>query len=264
MRALWTAATGMKAQQFNIDTISNNLSNVNTTSYKVQRAEFKDLFYANIKKATINDEQGRPVNLEVGHGVMPVATKRDFRTSSFVETQGTFDFAINGEGFFAVEMPNGDIRYTRDGSFKLSVDGDESTLVTSDGYYVLSEDDDLITIESGMKDISVDSLGYIYAKDEDDETVELGRLMLVNFMNPEGLQSEGQNLYSATVASGESILLEAEEMSTSVIQGYLETSNVQVVDEMVKMITAQRAYEVNSKTITTADEMLQMANNLKR
>ena len=107
-------------------------------------------------------------------------------------------------------------------------------------------------------------MGYIYGKDEDDEVVELGRFMLVNFMNPEGLQSEGQNLYSRTAASGEEILLEAEEMSTSVVQGYLEASNVQVVDEMVKMITAQRAYEVNSKTITTADEMLQMANNLKR
>lgn len=264
MRSLWTAATGMKAQQFNIDTISNNLANVNTTSYKVQRAEFKDLFYANIKRANINDDQGRPVNLEVGHGVMPIATKRDFRTSSFIETQGAFDFAINGEGFFAVELPNGDIRYTRDGSFKLSVDGDEATLVTSEGYFVLSEDDDLITIEDGVKDITVDELGYIYGKDEDDETVEIGRLKLVNFMNPEGLQSEGQNLYRGTVASGEEIPLEAEEMNTKVVQGYLEASNVQVVDEMVKMITAQRAYEINSKTITTSDEMLQMANNLKR
>ena len=264
MRSLWTAATGMKAQQFNIDTISNNLANVNTTSYKVQRAEFKDLFYANIKRANINDDQGRPVNLEVGHGVMPVATKRDFRTSSFIETQGTYDFAINGEGFFAVELPNGDIRYTRDGSFKLSIDGDEATLVTSEGYFVLSEDDDLITIETGIKDITVDELGYIYGKDEDDETVEIGRLMLVNFMNPEGLQSEGQNLYRATAASGEEMLLEAEEMNTRVVQGYLEASNVQVVDEMVKMITAQRAYEINSKTITTSDEMMQLANNLKR
>ncbi|WP_353093760.1 flagellar basal-body rod protein FlgG [Tissierella praeacuta] len=264
MRSLWTAATGMKAQQFNIDTISNNLANVNTTSYKVQRAEFKDLFYANIKRANINDDQGRPVNLEVGHGVMPVATKRDFRTSSFMETQGAFDFAINGEGFFAVELPNEDVRYTRDGSFKLSVDGDEATLVTSDGYFVLSEDDDLITIEDGVKDISVDELGYIYGRDEDDETVEIGRLKLVNFMNPEGLQSEGQNLYRATGASGEEIPLEAEEMNTKVVQGYLEASNVQVVDEMVKMITAQRAYEINSKTISTSDEMLQMANNLKR
>lgn len=264
MRSLWTAATGMKAQQFNIDTISNNLANVNTTSYKVQRAEFKDLFYANIKRANINEDQGRPVNLEVGHGVMPIATKRDFRTSSFVETQGAFDFAINGEGFFGIELPNGDFRYTRDGSFKLSIDGSEATLVTSDGYIVLSEDDDEIIIEEGVRDISVDELGYIYGLDEDGESIEIGRLKLVNFMNPEGLQSEGANLYKTTTASGEEIFLEAEEMNTKVLQGYLEASNVQVVDEMVKMITAQRAYEINSKTITTSDEMMQMANNLKR
>ncbi|MBU5427824.1 flagellar basal-body rod protein FlgG [Tissierella pigra] len=264
MRSLWTAATGMKAQQFNIDTISNNLANVNTTSYKVQRAEFKDLFYTNLKRANINDEGGRPVNLEVGHGSMPVATKRDFRTGSFIDTQNTFDFALNGEGFFAVMMPNEDIRYTRDGGFKLSVDGDEATLVTSEGYFVLSEDEDLITFDLGLKDITVDELGYVYGLDEDDENVEIGRLMLVNFMNPEGLQAEGQNLYRATTASGEEILLEAEEMSTKVVQGYLEASNVQVVDEMVKMITAQRAYEINSKTISTSDEMMQIANNLKR
>lgn len=264
MRSLWTAATGMKSQQFNIDTISNNLANVNTTSYKVKRAEFKDLFYTNMKRANINDEGGRPVNLEVGHGVMPVATKSDFRTGSFVETQNQFDFAIDGKGFFAVELPNGELRYTRDGSFKLSIDGDESALVTSEGYFVLSEDDDLITMDSELKDVSVDELGYIYALDEDDETVEIGRLMLVDFMNPHGLQSEGQNLYSETAASGEPLFLEGEEMDSRVVQGYLEASNVQVVDEMVKMITAQRAYEINSKTITTSDEMLQMANNLKR
>lgn len=264
MRALWTAASGMKAQQLNIDTISNNLANVNTTSYKGQRAEFKDLFYANLKRANINDDQGRPVNLEVGHGTMPVATKRDFRSGSFMETQNTFDFALNGQGFFVVELPNGDIRYTRDGSFKLSMDGDEATLVTSEGYFVLSEDEDLIVFDAGINDISVDELGYFYGRDEDDELVELGRFMLVNFMNPEGLQSEGQNLYRATEASGDEIFLEAEEMSTSVVQGYLESSNVQVVDEMVKMITAQRAYEINSKSITTADEMMQLVNNLKR
>ncbi len=264
MRALWTAATGMKAQQFNIDTISNNLANVNTTSYKVKRAEFKDLFYQNIKRTNLNQDGGRPVNLEVGHGVMPVATKGDFRTSSFIETQGTFDFAINGEGFFAVELPNGDLRYTRDGSFKLSVDGDEASLVTSDGYFVLSEDEDIITLDSELTNISVDEMGYVYGEDEDGESVEMGRLMLANFMNPQGLQSEGQNLYSETTASGEMIMLEAEEMNTQVIQGYLEASNVQVVDEMVKMISAQRAYEINSKTITTADEMMQQANNLKR
>lgn len=264
MRALWTAATGMKSQQFNIDTIANNLSNVNTTSYKTQRAEFKDLFYATLKRTNMVDEEGRPVNLEVGHGVMPTATKKDFRPGSFVETNGTFDLAIDGEGFFAVLLPNDEIRYTRDGSFKLSVDFDEGTLVTSEGYIVLSEDDDEIFIESGLRDITIDDLGYITGVDEEGDMVDLGRVKLVRFTNPEGLLSEGLNLYSDTVATGEEIPIEPEEMRGRIVQGYLEASNVQVVDEMVKMITAQRAYEINSKTIQTADEMLQLTNNLKR
>jgi len=264
MRALWTAATGMKSQQFNIDTIANNLSNVNTTAYKTGRAEFKDLFYSNLKRARIDDDEGRPVNLEVGHGSMPVATKRDFRTGNLIPTDNVFDLAIEGEGFFAIELPDGDFRYTRDGSFKLSVDGDEGYLVTSEGYYVLSEDEDLIVIESGIRDISIDNFGYITAEDEDGEIVDLGRIGLFKFVNPEGLQSEGSNLYSMTTASGEPIDIEPEEMDSRIIQGYLEASNVQVVDEMVKMITAQRAYEINSKTIQTSDEMLQLINNLKR
>ncbi len=264
IRSLWTAATGMKAQQLNIDTISNNLANVNTTSYKAQRVEFKDLLYSTIKKSNVNDDQGRPVNLEVGHGVMPVATTKDFRKGSLIETQNALDVAIDGEGFFAVSMPNGQTRYTRDGSFKLSIDGDEGTLVTSEGYFVLSEDDNEIVIESGMKDISIDQMGYILATDEDGEIVELGRLKLVNFVNTGGLLNDGQNLYKATTASGEEVALDAEEMESKIVQRYLESSNVQVVEEMVKMITAQRAYEISSKSIQTSDEMLQMANNLRR
>lgn len=264
MRSMWTAATGMKAQQLNIDTISNNLANVNTTSYKGQRAEFKDLFYATMKKNNITDEEGRPVNLQVGHGVMPVATKKDFRTGSFLETDNPLDVAIDGTGFFAVELPNGEVRYTRDGSFKLSIDGDEAMLVTSEGYIVLSEDEDEIVFDEGIRDINIDEFGYITSTDEDGETVEIARLKFVNFMNPEGLLSEGMNLYSETAASGEEIPVETEEMKSKVVQGYLESSNVQVVDEMVKMITAQRAYEINSKTIQASDEMLQIINSLKR
>ena len=264
MRSMWTAATGMKAQQLNIDTISNNLANVNTTSYKGQRAEFKDLFYATLKKNNITDEEGRPVNLQVGHGVMPVATKKDFRTGSFLETDNPFDVAIDGTGFFAVELPNGEVRYTRDGSFKLSIEDDEGMLVTSEGYIVLSEDEDEIVFDEGIRDINIDEFGYITSTDEDGETVEIARLKFVNFMNPEGLISEGMNLYSETVASGEETPVETEEMKSKVVQGYLESSNVQVVDEMVKMITAQRAYEINSKTIQASDEMLQIINSLKR
>jgi flagellar basal-body rod protein FlgG len=254
----------MKAQQLNIDTISNNLANVNTTGYKTQRVEFKDLLYETVKKANINDDKGRPVNLEVGHGVMPSATTRDFKTGSFQETQNPFDLAIDGDCFFAVALPNGEIRYTRDGSFKLSVDGDEGILTTSDGYYVLDDGDDEIVIEAGMTDFAVDEYGNITARDEDGEIVELGRLKLVKFTNPEGLVSEGQNLFSPTEAAGEPIEIDEEDTGYRIIQGYLESSNVQVVEEMVKMITAQRAYEINSKAIQTSDEMMQTANNIRR
>lgn len=264
MRSMWTAATGMRAQQFNIDTISNNLSNVNTTSYKSQRAEFKDLFYTTMKKNNITDEEGRPVNLQVGHGTLPIATKKDFKTGSFIETNNPFDVAIDGPGFFQIELPNGETRYTRDGSFKLSVDGDEGMLVTSEGYIVLSDDEDEIVFDMELRDITIDEFGNITATDEDGETVEIARLKMVNFMNPEGLLSEGMNLYSSTAASGEETPIELEEMKSKIAQGYLESSNVQVVDEMVKMITAQRAYELNSKTIQASDEMLQIINNLKR
>ncbi|WP_077369544.1 flagellar basal-body rod protein FlgG [Anaerosalibacter sp. Marseille-P3206] len=264
MRSMWTAATGMRAQQLNIDTISNNLANVNTTSYKSQRAEFKDLFYATMKKNNLTDQEGSPVNLEIGHGVMPIATKKDFKTGSFLETNNSFDVAIDGTGFFAIELPNGEVKYTRDGSFKLSIDGDEGMLVTSEGYRVLSEDDDEIVFDSGVRDMTIDEFGNITVCDEDGEKLEVGRIKVVDFINPEGLLSEGMNLYSATVASGEEIPMETEEMNSRLVQGYLESSNVQVVDEMVKMITAQRAYEINSKTIQTSDEMLQTINTLKR
>lgn len=264
MRALWTAATGMKTQQFNIDTISNNLSNVNTTSYKAQRAEFKDLFYATLRRNNQVEEGGSPVNLQVGHGAMVSATRKDFSNGSFIETNGTFDVAIDGDGFFAVMLPNEELRYTRDGSFKLSVDYDEAMLVTNEGYIVLDEDDNEIYIESGIKDISIDSMGYITGLDEDGELVEIARLKIVEFTNPEGLLAVGSNLYSVTLASGEEIPIDAEEMDMRILQGYLEASNVKVVDEMVKMITAQRAYEISSKAIQTSDEMLQLISNLKR
>ena len=266
MRALWTAATGMKSQQFNIDTIANNLSNVNTTSYKTQRAEFKDLFYTTLKRTNIVDEEGRPVNLQVGHGVMPTATKKDFRTGSFIETDGTFDLAIDGEGFFAVLLPNGETRYTRDGSFKLSVDEDEGILVTSEGYYVLSADEDYIVIPEGYSDISISGDGLITGLDEDGTPEEIGQIGLVKFLNPEGLLATGNNLFEETSASGEYQLKEdtTDAGYGSIIQGFLEMANVQVVEEMVNLITAQRAYEVNTKAIQTSDEMLAQANNLRR
>ncbi len=265
MRSLWTASTGMKAQQLNIDVISNNLANVNTTAYKGHRAEFKDLLYETIQQSNRNEGVGRPVNLQIGHGVKTVATTRDFKTGGFMETQNNLDVAIEGRGFFSVEMPNGeDVKYTRDGSFKLSVEDGMSSLVTSDGYYILNEDGEHIEIDQGLTDINIDNLGFITAMNEEGETEELGRLAFSDFINPAGLLNNGKNLYSQTQISGEVTPIEAEDMKSNIVQGYLEASNVQVVDEMVKMITAQRAYEINSKAITTSDEMLQTANNLKR
>lgn len=265
MRSLWTASTGMKSQQLNIDVISHNLSNVNTTSYKGQRAEFKDLLYVTMSGNNRNQGVGRPVNIQIGHGVGTVATTRDFKTGGLIETQNKLDVAIEGNGFFAVQMPSGDeIRYTRDGSFKLSVEDGMSSLVTSDGYYILDEDNAPIEIDEGLTDLNIDELGYITARDQDGEIVEIARLGLTDFINPSGLLAQGRNLYSATQVSGEPTLIDADNMKSSIIQNYLEASNVQVVDEMVKMITAQRAYEINSKAITTSDEMLQTANSLKR
>lgn len=264
MRALWTAASGMKAQQLNMDTISNNLANVNTTAYKKQKVEFKDLLYVTLKKTNLNDGQGKPVNLQVGHGVMPVATTRLFMTGNLERTDNPFDMAISGEGFFAIEAPNGELFYTRDGNFKLSVNGDEMQLVTSDGYTVLSDFDDGIYLEESMKNISVAESGLITVEGADGEIEEIGTMKLVKFLNAEGLEAIGKNLFKATVASGEEIPMEEEGRTSNIIQSYLETSNVQIVDEMVRLITAQRAYEINSKTIQTADEMLGMANNLRR
>jgi flagellar basal-body rod protein FlgG len=260
IRGMWAASTGMKTQQGNIDVISNNLANVNTTSYKKQRAEFKDLLYSTMKKPN----QESPVNLQFGHGAMMVATTKEFHNGTPLDTQNPLDVAIDGDGFFVIQLPNGQERYTRDGSFKLSVENGESTLVTSDGYYVLTEDGGNITIPENTTDFTVSQDGSVTVRDDAGEVIDLGRLRFVQFVNNQGLAAEGRNLYAATDASGEAVDVDAQDMSSTIVQGYLESSNVQVVDEMVKMITAQRAYEINSKAIQTGDDMLQIANNLKR
>jgi len=263
MRALWTAASGMKAQQLNIDTISNNLSNVNTTGFKKHRVEFKDLIYEKLRTADFNNGEGKPVNLEVGHGVMPAATVRSFKEGSYEQTNNDLDLAIKGEGFFMVRDSNDNLFYTKDGSFKLSIEDDEARMVTADGYYLQSDAGD-VELGSNISEIIVSPDGLVSVKRADeDEIEEIAQLTLVKFPNPAGLESVGKNLFKETSASGEYI--EAFEGDAGeILQGTLETSNVQVVEEMVKLITAQRAYEINSKSIQTADEMLQMANNLKR
>lgn len=266
MRSMWTAASGMAAQQFNVDVISNNLSNVNTTSYKKQRVEFKDLLYETMQRAYILEDEGRPVNLQVGHGVEVAATGRDFTTGSFEKTENKLDFAIDGDAFFSVLDPRGQIIYTRDGSFKLSMTDMGKMLTTSEGYPVLDE----FGIEIYLDDINIDDLnvsesGELSYTDEDDVVIPLGySIGLVKFENREGLENIGKNFYAMTPASGLPIQ-DYELGDPSVLrQGFLEASNVQVVEEMVKLIAAQRAYELNSKAIQTSDEMIGIANNLRR
>lgn len=268
MRSLWSASSGMKAQQMNVDTISNNLANVNTSGFKKSRVEFKDLIYETLQRpdAPNEDALGRPVGLQVGHGVRPSATQRDFSGGNLQNTGNTFDVAIEGAGFFLIERPDETFAVTRDGAFKVSVDDDERYLVTSEGYYVLDVEEERIEIPQGYHDFSISSDGVISGRDEEGEIEELQTLGLVKFMNPEGLISIGNNMYIATEASGEMEMKEdiGQAGFGTVLQNFLEMSNVQVVEEMVNLITAQRAYEVNTKVVQTSDEMLSQANNLRR
>ncbi|ADL08731.1 flagellar basal-body rod protein FlgG [Thermosediminibacter oceani] len=267
MRALWSASSGMLAQQLNVDVISNNLANVNTTGYKKSRVEFKDLLYETLRRPDVfQPGQGNPVGLQVGHGVRPASTTRFFTEGNLQQTGNTFDLAIEGEGFFVVERPDGSRAFTRDGSFKVSIDGDDRYLVTSEGYYVLDTDEDYISIPEDLTDINISANGTITGRDADGNIEEIGTIALARFLNPEGLLAVGNNLFEQTAASGEYQLKEDpnEPGFGTILQGFLEMSNVQVVDEMVNLIVAQRAYEINTKAIQTADEMLGQANNLRR
>lgn len=265
IRALWTAATGMNAQQLNVDVISNNLANANTTGYKAARAEFKDLIYDTIQGPSNQQYVGSPVNIQVGVGVRPAATARDFSEGNLQQTNNPFDLAIDGKGFFVVQGLNGQRLYTRDGSFKLSVSGNQAMLVTSEGYPVLDDTGNPITFDSTQKEIIISRTGEVSAKDDTGNVQNLGiRLAVVNFINPDGLQAQGDNLYAETVASGQPIYDNPTNPQNEVLQGFLETSNIKVVQEMVNLITAQRVYEINSKSIQAADEMMNTANNLRR
>lgn len=266
MRTLWTAASGMRAQQLSMDTVANNLANVNTTGFKKQKMEFKDLLYTSMRKVSGDVNQGEPVNLQIGHGVRPVATSRVFMSGNLERTENPTDVALQGPGFFVIENPTGNPEqyYTRDGNFKFSVEGDVMTLVTSQGQTVLSVDGDVIQVENTMKDFTISEQGAVTAKTADGEIAELGQIQIVQFINPEGLQAVGDNLFVATENSGEPVLEEEDNKDTKMIQNYLETSNVQLVDEMVRMIMTQRAYEINSKSVQTADDMMQTINTLKR
>lgn len=267
MRALWTAGSGMIAQQLNVDVISNNLANVNTIGYKKERAEFKDLLYETMDRAYMLDGMGKPVNLQVGHGTHVVATAKNFSMGNLDNTGNPFDFAIDGEGFFQVQGPKGDTVYTRDGSFKLSIVDGGNMLTTSDGYPVLDEAEGPIVFGSDidLSKLIVAPTGELSYLDADGVAQPIGQSIgLVKFPNRNGLESLGGNFYASNSASGEPVLDSELGTRSNVMQNFLESSNVQVVEEMVKLIVAQRAYEVNSKSIQSADEMLGMANNLRR
>lgn len=261
MRALWTAGSGMAAQQVNIDVISHNLANVNTNGFKKSRSDFQDLMYQTVRQAGVNagGDTQIPTGIQIGHGVRHVATQKLYTNGSTQHTGNQLDVAIAGDGFFQVNMPDGTMAYTRDGAFKL--DG-EGRLVTSDGYLIEPQ----ITVPEGSKSIFISADGIVSVSLPNNTVPqEIGQLQLVRFINPAGLESLGQNLLLETNASGVPTLSNpGEDGSGSLAQQYLEMSNVQVVEEMVNMIVAQRAYEINSKAITTSDEMLGVASNLKR
>ena len=260
MRALWTAASGMSTQQFAMDVLSNNLANVNTTGFKKSRAEFQDLLYEHLRRAGTVDSLGQqlPLGLEVGHGARPVATQKIFSSGEVQITNNPLDLMINGDGFFQISMPDGTIRLTRDGSFKSDAEG---RIVTADGHPL----EPPISIPSEATGISIRSNGQVEINLPSGQANQVvGQIQLARVMNPAGMESEGKNLYSTTDASGEIVLGTPGLQGVGELgQGQLEASNVKVIDEMVNLITTQRAYEANSKTIKAADEMLSQANNLR-
>lgn len=257
--ALWTAATGMNSQQKNIDVTSNNLANVNTGGFKKSRVNFADLMYKTIKQPGTPNSQGSqvPVGIEIGHGSKVASTQKVFTQGNIKNTDNPLDLLIEGDGFFKVMKPDGTVAYTKDGSFKQDSTG---RVVTSDGYPLQPE----IVIPEDATDISITSDGTVNVK-TGNSTEQIGQIQLHRFANPAGLNSQGRNLFAQTVASGDPQTgVPGEQGFGNVSQGFLEKSNVKVVEEMVNMISAQRAYDVNSKAIKAADEMLQTANQLKR
>lgn len=261
LRALHTAALGMSAQQAGVDNIANNLANANTTGFKRSTIVFQDLLYQTVQAAG-QDEAGsgvRPATLQMGHGATAVATVRNFIQGGMTQTGNPLDLGINGEGFLQVRRPDGSLAYTRDGSLTLSPEG---ALVTHSGLPVEPD----LAIPAGAQEIHVSQDGLISVRMQGEpDLVEVGQLELARFPNPAGLEALGGNLFGATEASGTpTAAAPGSDGLGLVMQGYTEASNVDVVQEMVALIAAQRAYEINSKMVTTSEEMLQTANNVKR
>lgn len=254
IRALHTAATGMDAQQQRIDVIANNLANVNTTGFKKSRADFQDLLYQNTKVPGTSASQGvaAPIGMQVGTGVRTASTHRSFSTGDLAQTGNQFDVAIEGRGFFQISMPDGQQAYTRSGNFEIDQQGQ---LVTPDGYLL----EPSIAIPPGATAVTIAADGTVSATIAGETAAtEVGQLQLVDFVNPGGLESIGRNFYKATTASGDpQINPPGLQGLGTTAQGFLEMSNVKVVEEMINLISSQRAYEINSKVIQASDEMLQ-------
>jgi flagellar basal-body rod protein FlgG len=250
----------MEAQQMNLDVIANNLANVNTAGFKKSSIQFAEMMYDTDKTpgASTTDSSTTPTGAQVGYGSKAVATERNFTQGNLQQTGNTFDVAIQGQGFYKVTLPDGTNAYTRDGSFLVNSDGQ---LVTNQGYQVTG----VGQIPATATNISIGSDGTISAT-VNNAVVKISPITISNFPNPEGLNSLGGNLYPETAASGNAVdgQTPGQNGMGTLAQGYVETSNVQVVEEMVNMIQAQRAYEINSKAIQTADQMMGMANNLRQ
>lgn len=259
MRSLWIAKSGMEAQQMQLDHISHNLANSGTNGYKQSHAVFEDLMYQTLRQSGANAAEGvqLPTGLQVGLGVRPVATSREFSQGSLQQTSNGLDLAIQGKGFFQVEMPDGTVGYTRDGSFKTDSQGN---LVTNNGYRVLPG----FQFPADATNITIGQDGTVsYLVRPNVEPEVLGQITLADFINPAGLDPKGQNIFMETAASGPPVVAApAENSMGSVAQGFVETSNVNVVQELVTMIQSQRAYELNSKAIQTSDQMLQKLGQL--
>ncbi len=261
IRALWTGATGMHAQQTNMDVIANNLANVNTSGFKRGRADFQDLLYQTLRLAGTTTSAGNevPTGIQVGHGARLAAVQNIFLQGDFMQTRNELDLTVEGKGFFQIIKPDGETAYTRSGAFKLDSDG---RIVNSDGYPLEPE----MTVPDDATNITIGPDGTVSVLQAGEtEAVEVGNIELAMFQNEAGLKNIGRNLYDETDASGDATTgTPGEDGYGTIAQGFLEMSNVSVVEEMVNMIVSQRAYEINSKVIQSSDDMLQVANNLKR
>ncbi len=270
VRSLWTAATGMIAQQTNVDTIANNLANVNTNGYKTQVNEFKSLLYQNIQTRTTSaNGERKPSSAQVGLGVRNASISSVFKEGNMIASESDTAFAIDGKGFFAVRGEDGNTYYTRNGNFKFTLATNGNMLATSEGLPVMDSNGRPIILNNNyiLSRVTVSKDGSLCYPDAQNNPQPIGiTIGVYQFNNPNGLSRLADSLYQVTAASGQPIneATNTAVEKSSVIQGYLEGSNVQVVDEMVNMIVAQRAYELNSKAITASDEMLQQANNLRR